>query len=395
MQRTLLLALAFVGCFPAPSTGRLPEDTEQTAVYHMQPANRGTEHYSAWFGDSDGKVFYFGLSPFWELWWATGGDARVDLTERGDHLIGRFDLTRQRFLAPLRVRELEDEARSSVWDVLAHSNGRVYFTTYFEEIGFVDPNTGRSQFFEGIGVGFNELVEGPDGSIYVTRYSDQPRDELRQTYGALVILSPQGKLLKETRFEALPGAFTAPKSVAVDPQTGEVWLNTDTFSAGGTIRYETLRLTADGQLISRRAAPPELHFVAFDRSGRGYFAEDHDGRLRLRITSAGRDLVEIPLGDRAPLDFVQDIKFSEGDLAAIALWSGRVVLVSPGKQSFAWVDLQLAVPPACAAPHGRSLLYTAVVYEGRLYATLFCGGRMLSLSVPPPGPAWHHTRRLP
>ena len=32
----------------------------------MPRANSGVEEYSAWFADSDGRVLYFGLSPFWQ-----------------------------------------------------------------------------------------------------------------------------------------------------------------------------------------------------------------------------------------------------------------------------------------------------------------------------------------
>ena len=31
--------------------------------------NAGPEPYSAWFGDAHDGVLYFGLSPFWTLWW--------------------------------------------------------------------------------------------------------------------------------------------------------------------------------------------------------------------------------------------------------------------------------------------------------------------------------------
>ena len=135
------------------------QSTPTTRVYRAEPANTGTEHYSAWFGDTDGDVLYFGLSPFWELWWETGADALADLEEVGDHLIGRFDLRGEYFLPPLRVRAAEDGARSSVWDVLAHSNGRIYYTTYFEGIGSVRSDGSDARGLEPMTVGLDADAE--------------------------------------------------------------------------------------------------------------------------------------------------------------------------------------------------------------------------------------------
>jgi len=126
----------------------------------MQRANRGPERYSAWFADRAGEELYFGLSPFWELL-ADGGPS-ADLREPGDPLIGRFHLEREEFLPPLRVRALGPRTRSSVWDVLAHSSGRICFTTFDEEAGCVDPQSGHVTWFASdLGPGLNELAEGP------------------------------------------------------------------------------------------------------------------------------------------------------------------------------------------------------------------------------------------
>jgi hypothetical protein len=277
----------------------------------MERANRGVEAYSAWFADSDGRILYFGLSPFWELWWRTGGDARADLAKPGDHLIGRFHLERETFLPPLRVRSMGFDSRSSVWDVLVHSNGRIYYTTYFEEIGSVNPDGSDVRAFSGLGAGFNELYEGPAGHIYVTRYSDAPRDVERQRYGGVVVLTPDGELVREIRFERDDQRFTAPKSLAIDPASGEIWLNTDTFWVDGSILHETLRLAPDGRVLSREVAPPELHFIRFDAGGRGYFAESLNAAFRLRITTGERELAVIPLGPRKPLDFVDRTSTSQ------------------------------------------------------------------------------------
>jgi hypothetical protein len=363
---TLLLALA--ACAG-------PARTIPTGVFRAERANSGAERYSAWFADSDGRVLYFGLSPFWELWWQSGGDARADLEEPGDHLIGRFDLEAERFLEPLRVRRRAPDVRSSVWDVLVHSSGRIYYTTYFEELGSVRPDGSEVRYFEGIGVGFNELVEGPDQRIYATRYSDAPADPARRSYGSVAVLAPDGALLREFRFDAREGTFVAPKSLAVDPHRNEIWLNTDTFMADGSVVHEWIRLSEDGEVLGRGTSP-ELLFVAFDARGRGWFAEDASGELRLRIRERGAWTHDLSLGARDALDFVQDIRFTPQG-ALLALWSGRVISVEPGEGGFRVADFRLELPPDCAPPEHRSLLYTAVSHREALYATLFCGPTVL------------------
>jgi hypothetical protein len=354
--------------------------TVPTEVFRAERENSGAERYSAWFADTDGRILYFGLSPFWELWWARGGDARADLDETGDHLIGRFDMGAERFLEPLRVRARGPGVRSSVWDVLVHSNGRIYYTTYFEEMGSVLPDGSAARHFEGIGVGWNELVEGPEGNVWVTRYSDAPADPSRRRHGSVAVVAPDGRLLREHPLEGKDGSFVAPKSLAVDPASGEVWLNTDTFRPDGSVAHEWIRLSAEGEVRERHAGPPELLFVAFDRAGRGWFAEDASGELRLRIRAAGAWTHTLPLGRRDPLDYVQDIRFTQAG-ALLALWSGRVISIEPEGSGFRARDLRLELPVDCRPPQGRSLLYTAVLHRESVYATLFCGPTVLRARV--------------
>jgi hypothetical protein len=339
----------------------------------MPPANHGVEEYSAWFADSDGRVLYFGLSPFWQLWWQSDGDPRADLQEPGDHLIGRFDLAQERFLPPLEVRAMDSGARSSVWDVLVHSSGRVCFTTYYEEIGCTDADGGNVRSFEGAGVGFNELVEGPDGLLYVTRYSSQPAGDAFEGYGGVAVFTVEGELVRELRLENRPGEVTAPKSLAVDPLSGEIWLNTDTFAEDGTSRHETIRLGADGEVLLRRGGSPELHFVRFDAQGRGWFAEDRDGELWVRVTSRGRAVAETPLGPSPPIDFVQDIQLAGPGRAVLTLWSGRVYVVELQEEGLRAEEQTLQRPDGCTP----SIFYTAILYGDRLYATLTCRARII------------------
>jgi hypothetical protein len=345
-----------------------------TEVFEMPPANRGAEAYSAWFADRGGSVLYFGLSPFWELLDAGGPSA--DLREPGDHLIGRFDLARERFLPPLRVRAGGPDVRGSVWDVLVHSSGRVCYTTFFEESGCADPDTGAVHYFPAaLGAGLNEISEGPGGHLYVTRYTRPPAGS-----GAVVVLAADGTRLRELALPASELGQPAAKSVAVDPLSGEIWVNTDTFAPDGGISCEWLRLAPDGTVLERGAAP-ELLFMRFDARGRGWFAEADGEALRVRVRHNGRELASAALGSRSPLDFVQDIQFAGEETAVLALWSGRVALLrlSGGRISVTWTSLEK--PPACRPPR-RSLLYSAVLFGSRVYASLQCGPKILARDVP-------------
>jgi streptogramin lyase len=357
------------------------QSTPTTRVYRAEPANTGTEHYSAWFADTDGDVLYFGLSPFWELWWETGADALADLEELGDHLIGRFDLRGEHFLPPLRVRAAEDGARSSVWDVLAHSNGRIYYTTYFEGIGSVRSDGSDPVVYADLGTGFNELAEGPEGNVYVTRYSDAPEHPDRRSYGAVVVMSPTGELINEIRFPKQGDRFTAPKSISVDPRTGDIWINTDTFQGDRPIEHEAIHMNSAGYVLSRRSGPGELQFVRFDSAGRGWFAEKLGGELRIRIRVARRDLAIVSLGRSEGIDFVQDIWPTPEGGVVVARWSGRLHWIGPPGEAFRHEEIPLHLPPDCTPPDGRSLLYTGVVRGNFAYATLYCGPMVLRVPL--------------
>ncbi len=360
----VLVGVAVLACHhPGGREGR---------IFEQRDRNSGRENYSAWYADARDGVLYFGLSPFWELWWRHDGDPRVDLHEVGDHLMGRFDMKRDRFLEPLLLRGKGSGARSSVWDVLAHSNGRVYFTTYFEEFGYVEPMSGDVHLFKDIGTGFNELTEGPNGNVYVTRYSDSPADVSKQTYAGVLELTPDGQVVQEVRFDQVLGVFTAVKSVAVDPKSKDIWLNTDTFLPDGTLRFESIRLAADGTTLSRHSAPPELLFVAFDAWGRGYFVEDGP-ELQIRITMEGREVGRIKLDARDPLDFAQDVKVNAQGQVVVTFWSGRIVLVFPTGNDFHYSEFNLETPKDCPTTAGRFLFYTGVIEGDSLYVTVFCG----------------------
>jgi hypothetical protein len=325
-------------------------------------------------------VLYFGLSPFWTLWWESGGDPRGDLEMPGDQLIGRFDLRRRAFLEPLRLRTAAEGARSSVWDVLAHSSGRIYYTTFFEDAGWIAADGSAGRRFPHLGRGLNELAEGPGGRVYATRYADAPERADASSFGAVTVFEPDGALVWETRFErAADGSFTAPKSLAVDPSSGEVWLNTDTFEAGGALaRHETLRLSAEGELLERRAGPEELQFAAFSPRGHGWFAEAHDGWIWLRMRTAAGSEQRLRLTRLGEVDFVQDIDPGAGGSAVVTLWSHRAFAVQASSAGLVAREVHFRAPSDCEP---RSLTYTAAEWDGELYATLFCGPTVLRGSI--------------
>ncbi len=337
------------------------------------------ERYSAWFADEYQGVLYFGLSPFWTELRAHRGDATADLLEPGAHLIGRFELDREIFLPPLLVRKPGPDSRSSVWDVLAHPNGWIYYTTYFEEMGRVRPGMGDVEHFDAVGTGLNEIALGPDGNLYVTRYGAGvgSAGDSAEGDGAVVVISPDGALLRERSLHARDGAVTAPKSVAVDPLNGDVWTNADVVAPSGKVTFATFHLDADLRVLEQATAP-ELMFVAFDRAGRGFFVEDREGRVELRVTHRGTELARLDLGPRAPADFAQDVHFGAGGVAAIAFWSGRIELVREEDGVYRHARVTLEKPPECA----DGLFYSAFAASHAVYATLYCDAAIVRGPLP-------------
>jgi len=316
------------------------------------------EDYCAWYGDARGDVLYFGQAPFWAAQRASGGDPRADLEHSGPQLVGRFDLRREELLPALDVTTAG--ARSGVWDVLAHENGRVYFTTFYESMGWVDPRSGASARFEGLGSGLNELAPGPGASLLVTRYGGGEGGA-----GAVLQLSPEGQLLAELRVPPPPGerVQVAAKTPAFDDLRAEVWTTNDLLGPEpGDVRYDAVALGMAGRVL-RRVERPEIQFVAFAPDGAGQFAEVDERGLRLRQTRPGR---EVPLdpGFVRSLDFAQDVKILADGRVTVTRWSGHVHVVSP--------DGRLASVRLPALGEG-GLYYTAIARGRRVCAT-HCGG---------------------
>jgi len=347
---------------PSPSSGETARQRQATTVVTaLAPSDR--ERYCAWYGDSRQGVLYFGEAAFWSSL-RKGGDATADLREPGPQAVGRFDLVREQLLDPLATGA--HDPRSGTWDVLAHPNGRVYFTTFYEDAGYVDPATGATRLFESAGTGLNELALGPDGTILATRYAAQ---------GSVVVLDPDGAVLAEHRLAGAPGFQVAPKSLSYDPVRREIWVNTDLVPDsvakpapdGAGVGHDARVLDfASGRQL-RSFAEPELQFMRFEADGVGLFAWLEGSRLVLRVTEPGAALGpasgrEVLLDAAFPVqhDFVQDLSVAADGRVLATRWSGAVHVVSPAG------EVRTAHLPRLAS---GGLYYTAVASDGRLCAT--------------------------
>jgi len=320
------------------------------------------ERYCAWFADARGGVLYFGEAPFWSAYRAWGGDPRADLRATGPQRIGRLDLATERLLPSLDVTE--PGARSGVWDVLAHPNGRVYFTTFFGPPGWVDPSTGASERFRHLGSGLAELALASAGDLVAARYAQPGR-----RHGSVMRHSADGRLVWETVLDGPPERRVAPKSVAYDPVRHETWALTDLLSERGAdapAGHDTRVLDARGR-ERLRIASPEIQFVVFGDDGTGYLAEHEAGRLFLRVLppggaygpEAGRRIL---LDDAFPggFDFVQELSRAPDGRLVATRWSGWLHVVGPGDG----VET-LRLP----RPDGEGLYYGTALRGERLCAT--------------------------
>jgi len=317
-----------------------------------------------------GDVLYFGISRFWSASRAARGDPSAELRTNGARELGRFDLARELLLPPLVIAA---DARGGVWDVLAHPNGWLYFTTFFESAGRVDPETARVEWFDVAGTGLNELALVPDGRVLATRYGRDGKS------GSVVVLDERGTLLAEHALASEPGVTSAAKSLAYDASRDAVWLNTDLLpenDAGGEADHDARVLAlSDGRELARWRTP-ELQFMAFAGDGTGFLVERDAERLLLRIIDpdshaplqlAGRSVL---LDDSFPAhDFAQDVKLAPDGSAVVTRWSGIVHVVSRRG------DVRtLALPRLEGA-----LYYTAVAQDREVCATRCAGVEVLCL----------------
>jgi hypothetical protein len=307
-----------------------PERDERGSGIHTADAPSSVERYCSWYGDARNAVLYFGTSAFWSAMRSHGNDPMADLIEEGPVAIGRFDLRRERMLEPLEVGTAGD--RSGVWDVLAHPNGRIYFTTFYESAGYADLQSGQFVRLPDLGIGLNELAPGPDGGVLASRYGSAFGNN---GDGTIVSFDANGTLLADFPLRAPDGYRVAPKTVAFDPIRGDIWATTDLLpiDPSDPQRHDTYVLSERGEELLR-ISEPEIQFVAFAVDGTGYRAEVEGRRLWLRISEPGEGAkggrrILLDGAFSTALDFAQDIELSEDGRVIVSRWSGWVHIVDP------------------------------------------------------------------
>lgn len=329
------------------------------------PEPSPSERYCAWYGSARAGTLYFGQAAFWPAFRARDGDPTGDLAEPGPQLVGRFDLAAGELLEPLDVTA--PGARSGVWDVHAHPNGRVYFTTYFEAMGWVDPSSRRVRQLPELGTGLNEIAPGPGDDLLVSRYAGPDGGN-----GSVLLVSPDGEARAELPLRPPAGFRVAPKTVAYDPLREEIWVTSDLLATDGSApRYDAFVLGLDGR-ERRRIESPEVQFASFSADGDGARAELHDRQLWLVRRRPGSPESRLLL-DQAfarELDFVQDIVLAADGVTVVTRWSGLVHVVDAADA------LRTLHFPRLEE---GGLYYTAVPAEGRICATYCAGVRVVCL----------------
>jgi hypothetical protein len=287
-----------------------------------------------------------------------------------------MDLARERLRAPLDVTR--PGARSGIWDVLAHPNGRVYFTTFFESSGWVDPRTGANGRLEAVGPGLSELALASGGQLVAARYGHPERRD-----GSVVRFSADGFPMHDWPLAPLEGHRVAPKSIAYDRVREEAWVLTDLLpdAGDGAIGHDARVLDRWGRQ-RLRIERPEIQFAHFGPDGTGYLAEVDGAVLSLRILAPGDGadplargrVVPLDAGFPAGFDFVQDLKVADDGRVVATRWSGRVHVVGPDGRA-ATVTLPRL--------DDDGLYYTGVLRDGRLCATWCSDLTVVCRDAPP------------
>ncbi len=351
------------------------------------------ERYCAWFAAPAGDVLYFGEAAFWTAFRSQGKDPRGDLRASGPQRIGRLGLADEALLDPIDVTQ--PGARSGIWDVLPHPNGRVYFTTFFEESGWADPATGAHERMPAVGLGLSELALASDGDLVAARYGRPGK-----TDGSLVRFSPEGELLAEWPMKPTRGFRVAPKSVAYDPVRKETWALTDLLpeAGDGVISHDARIHDAKGR-ERLRITDPEIQFAVFTPEGTGYLAEVEGSSLYLRILAPGDAARPTRRGERLLLDagfpsgfdFLQDLHVAADGRLVATRWSGWVHVVHPDRR------VETIRMPRL---DDEGLYYSAVVREDRVCAT-YCSEVTVvcraadSFDAAPEGPAQPEAKAPP
>ena len=325
------------------------------------------EDYCAWYGDAREGVLYFGEAAFWSAMRAHGGDPRGDMAISGPQFVGRFDLRAERMLPALDVTA--PGARSGVWDVHAHPNGLVYYTTFYEAMGAVDPATGKVRRFPELGLGLNEIAAGPGDSILVTRYAATGPESGEP--GSLLVVSPEGTLIAEHSLPAPAGYVAAPKTPALDTATGDYWITADLLpkTESGTPGNETFVLGPNGT-ARRRIETPEIQFVA-DGVGTGFLRAERTGSKLDLVHPSGRVVIDANFA--VDFDFAQDVKPSRDAETVVTQWSGLIhrVTADGAVRTHQFPKLE-----------DGGLYYTGVQTGDRICATYCAGVQVICSTVP-------------
>jgi hypothetical protein len=363
------LSLIALGCTATPHADEAKATRGLSVNVARAPSSE--ERYCAWYGTrGEDDVLYFGQAAFWSAMASAAGDPTADLQRAGPQLIGRFDLATERWLAPLEVGGAD--SRSGVWDVLMGEDGEVYFTTFFEEAGSVDPRTGRVRRLA-LGGALNELADGPDGAIVASRYGSQDQG------GDVIAFDHQGHTVRRWSLVSPPGYRIAPKTPLWDGLRNELWVTADQLpnaTRGGEPRQDANAVDASGhaRLLEE---PPELMFLAKGGDGTLYHAEAQGRELWLHVVPPPEhgEPHRIPLDDTfaAEVDFAQDIQIAQDGRIAVTRWSGIVHVLHPdGRLSSASLP---RLDPA-------GLYYTAVLRGDRLCATYCADVTVVCVDAP-------------
>jgi hypothetical protein len=376
------LAAIAIGCI-APLAPEQHTDVPESAFANatgvkiqVAQAPSRDERYCAWYGaQGPGSVLYFGESAFWSAKARSGGDPTADLKRTGPQLIGRFDLAAERWLPPLPIGDPDN--RSGVWDVLAGDDGQIYFTTFFEEAGSVDPATGRVRQLA-LGGALNELARGPDATVLATRYGTGKNDGGN---GDVIAFDRKGHMVRRWPLVAPPGYRVAPKTPLWDGLRGELWVTADHFpvapgSGPATARHEAIAIDAQGRarLLPER---PEIMFAAKARDGTIYRAEADGEMLWLAVEPrpgrGGPRRIALDGAYARDHDFAQDIQVADDGRVVVTRWSGIVHVLRPDGSVHS---------AALPRPDPAGLYYTAVLHGDRLCATYCADVTVVCVDAP-------------
>jgi hypothetical protein len=309
------------------------------------------ETYCALRARPDGDQLYFAI--------AAGRDSKIDLQRAGPTLLGRFDLARERMLAPIDVGRVGD--RAGTRDLLVRDGGDVFFTTDAERPGLVSVDSGRVRRFGGLPGEYSAIVRGPDHDSLLAGF-DREAEEL-----AVLRLGAEGRLLAEYRIDVTGLGVAGIRSLVYEPLRGETWILAELADAP-QMRL-LIALDTHGRVLWRVSA--EIDHLRSTAGGLRWI-EVRGRRLALASLESDASVTPPEASERtlldsrfaAGLDSVEDLWISSNGESVVTRRSGWVHIVSPSG------GVARARMPHVEAPGGY---VSTVKWGGRLCAT-YCGG---------------------